>query len=224
VVVGQRIEQIGPLRRLFRAVCSGPAGETRGIRMKDGANFVEVTMYQRILVPLDGSEHAESALSLACTLASMSDAEITLLRVVEYPSEVFSTAVYSRFYPNPLADPGLDEKMRAKKVAIKRRVKDYLEDLASSIETITPKVLIEIQDGPVVDAILSSIAKLEIDLVVMSTTGEDRNPWMMGAIANRILREAQVPVIFMREGSDDSVPDGSSLQRLSLQKVSYVNG
>jgi nucleotide-binding universal stress UspA family protein len=175
-------------------------------------------MVRRILVPLDGSEHAESVLSLACTLASTSDAEITLLRVVEYSSDVFSSVGYSRFYPNPLAEPGLAEKMRAKKEAVNSRVKGYLQRLASSIETSAPKVSIEIQEGPVVDAILNSIKELEIDWIVMSTTGEDRNPWMMGAIANRILREAQVPVVLWRKETGGSVPDLSSLQNIPLQK------
>jgi hypothetical protein len=52
----------------------------------------------------------------------------------------------------------------------------------------------------------------------MSTTGEDRNPWMMGAIANRILREAQVPVVLWRKETGGSVPDLSSLQNIPLQK------
>lgn len=176
-------------------------------------------MYQRILVPLDGSEHAESALSLASTLASSYDAEIILLRVVEYPFEVYASAVYSRFYPHPLASPGLDEKTRAKKEVIYNRVKGYLERISSRIKTSTPKVMIEIQEGPVVDGILSSIAELEIDLVVMSTTGEDRNPLMLGAIANRILREAKVPVVLMRTGSRNPVHVPSNLQRKTSQKT-----
>lgn len=172
-------------------------------------------MVQRILILLDGSEQAESALPLACTIARMSDAEIALLRIVEYPSDVFSGTVHFRFYPNPVADAGLNEKIQAKKEAIRRSVAGYLERLAASIETSTPKVFIEIREGPIVDAILSSIQELEIDLIVMSTTGEHRNPWMVGAIANRILREAQVPVILMRKEPCGSGPDHSNLQECS---------
>jgi nucleotide-binding universal stress UspA family protein len=137
---------------------------------------------------------------------------------VEYPSELYSGTVYSGLYPNPVAEPGLDERIRAKKEALHRQAKGYLERLAASIEISTPKVFFEIQVGPVVDAILTSIENLKIDLIVMSTTGEDRNPWMMGAIANRILREAKVPVILMRTEPGGSVPDRSSLQNVPLQK------
>lgn len=169
-------------------------------------------MCQRILVPLDGSQRAETALSLACTLASVNDAEITVLRVLEYPSEL-----YSSFYPNLPADPALDEKIRLKKETIHSSVKGYLEHLASSAEN-RRNVSYEIQEGPVVDAILNTAQKLKIDLIVMSSIGNDQNIWMVGCIASRILREAQVPVILMRDGSGSSVPDSSFIQKTPLEK------
>lgn len=170
-------------------------------------------MYQRILVPLDGSEQAESALPLACTLASINDAEINLMRVVEYPYEM-----YSRCDSYTLADPRRAEKMRAEKEPFCGEAEDYLKRLASSVERTVSKVFIEVQECPVVDSILSTTEKLKIDLIIMSTVGQNRSPWMMGAITNRILREAEVPVILMRKGSGGSVPDGSPRQRTSLQK------
>jgi nucleotide-binding universal stress UspA family protein len=170
-------------------------------------------MYRRILVPLDGSEQAESVLPLACALANMGDAEITLLRVVEYPYEV-----YSRFNLHPLADPGLAAKLQTEKDAINRRVAGYLERLASRVEKTVSKVFFEVQEGPVVDTILDFAEKSEVDLIVMSTSGQDRSSWMMGAIANRILHEAQVPVILMRLDPYCSIPDHSNLQRISSQK------
>lgn len=174
-------------------------------------------MYKRILVPLDGSRHAESAISLAYTLTRGSDSEIILLYVMEYPSELISNSAYCMFYPNPTGDPGLDEKICQKKEAIHSKVKSYLEELVSSIETSEHKVSIEIQDGPVVHAILSSIVNLEIDLIIMSTIGEGRNQWMMGATANRILREAQVPVLLVREEPDGPTPNRSNLMGSSGQ-------
>jgi nucleotide-binding universal stress UspA family protein len=169
-------------------------------------------MVQRILVPLDGSKHAESVLPLACTLASNSNAEITLLRVVEYPIEV-----YSRFNSYPLADLGLADKLQAEKDAIRSRIEGEIKRLASSLEWTRTKVFAEVQEGPVVDTILSFVEKSNIDVIVMSTAGHDRSPAMMGAIANRILREAQVPVILMRVEPGSSVPDRSFLLGKSLQ-------
>jgi nucleotide-binding universal stress UspA family protein len=176
-------------------------------------------MYQKILVPLDGSKQAESALLLASKLARISNAEITLLRVVEYPFEI-----YSKCEPNPFVHPSRpDEKLLAEKDAFCREAENYLKQLASIVEMTVPNVSIEIQECPVVDAILSTAAKSEIDLIVMSTIGQDHNTWMMGATTNRILREAPLPVILIRKESWVSVPDRSPQQEISMQKEAWVH-
>ena len=175
-------------------------------------------MVQKILVPVDGSKQAETAFSLACSLTNFKDAEITLLRVVEYPFDVFSSDMDPRTYPNTHLDPNLVKKIEAKKETIHKRVEDYLEGLAGSVENRQRKVSIEIQEGPVVDAILSAIEKLEINMIVMSSTGNHQNNWMMGSIASRILREAQIPVILMRDEPENLTRNKSSVKRPSLER------
>jgi nucleotide-binding universal stress UspA family protein len=171
-------------------------------------------MYQRILVPLDGSKQAESALPLAGRLARIYNAEITLLRVVEYPFEM-----YARCASNTLHDPSRpDAKLQAEKVTFCREAEDYLKQLTSIMEMTVSQVAIEVQECPVVDAILSTAEKARIDLIVMSTVGQDDNQWMMGAITNRILREAPVPVILIRKEPSGSVPDRLRQQRKSIQE------
>ena len=176
-------------------------------------------MYQRILVPLDGSKQAESVLPLAGKLARIYNAEIKLLRVVEYPFEM-----YSKCQSNGLNFPTqTNEKLQAKKAAFCKDAEDYLKRLASTIEMTVSQVSIEVQECPVIDAILNTIEKSRIDLIVMSTVGQDDNPWMMGAIANRILREAQVPVILIRKGSYSSAPDRPGQQGTPVQKEVWVH-
>lgn len=176
-------------------------------------------MYQRILVPLDGSKRAESALPLAGKLARIYNAEITLLRVVEYPFEM-----YSRCDSNTHNDPSpTDEKLQKEKNAFCMDAEDYLKQLASMMGMTVSQVSIEIQECPVVDAILNTTEKSRIDLIVMSTVGQDDNPWMMGAITNRILREAPVPVILIRQGSYGSAPDRTRQQETAIQKEVWVH-
>lgn len=176
-------------------------------------------MYQRILVPLDGSKQAESALPLAGKLARIYNAEITLLRVVEYPFEIYSNCQSNRLNDHIQAN----EKLQAEKDAFYRNVEDYLKQLASIIEMTVSQVSIEVQECPVVDAILGITEKSRIDLIVMSTVGQDDNPWMMGAITNRILREAPVPVILIRKGSYSSDPDHPRQQGTTVQKEVWVH-
>jgi len=170
-------------------------------------------MYHKILVPLDGSKQAEFALRLASKLARISNAEITLLRVLEYPYEMYSACDPSTFMN--LDQP--DEKLLAEKATFCGEAEAYLNSLASIVEMTVSKVSIEVQECPVVDTILSTVEKSKIDLIVMSTVGQDRNPWLMGSVTNRILREAPVPVILIREEAYGSVPDRSGQQITSMQ-------
>jgi nucleotide-binding universal stress UspA family protein len=170
-------------------------------------------MYHKILVPLDGSKQAESALHLAGQLAAISNAEITLLRVVEYPYEMYSTCDSSIFM-NPNQP---DEALLAEKATFCREAEDYLKGLASILEMTVSKVSIEVQECPVVDSILNAVEKSKIDLIVMSPVGLDHNPFLMGAVANRILREAPVPVILVRRELYGLIPHHSRQPSTSMQ-------
>ena len=175
-------------------------------------------MYRKILVPLDGSKQAESALPLAGNLARIYNAEITLLRVVEYPFEMYSTCDSSTFV-NPNQP---DEKLLAEKAAFCSKAEDYLKRLAS-MKMAVSQVSIEVQECPVVDAILSTTEKLEIDLIVLSAVGQGQNPWMIGAVANRILREAPVPVILIGKESYSSILDRSRQLSTSMQNEASIH-
>lgn len=176
-------------------------------------------MYQKILVPLDGSKQAESALLLASKLARISNAEITLLRVVEYPFEIYSTRDPHNFL-NPTQS---DQKLLAEKDSFCKEAENYLKQLASIVELSVSNVSTEIQECPVVEAILIMVQKFGIDLIVMSTIGQDNNTWMLGAVANRILREAPVPVILLRKKSWIPLPDLSRYQEVSRQTEAWIH-
>ena len=175
-------------------------------------------MYHKILVPLDGSKQAESALRLASKLARISNAEIILLRVVEYPTEM-----YSRCGSNTLAYPSpFDEKLQMEKDAFCKEAESYLQLLASIAEMTVSKVSIEVQECPVVDAILSATKKSEIDLIVMSTVGQGDNPWRIGAVANRLLRESPVPLVLIGKEPHAPVPEAPRQQGVSRQNDAMI--
>jgi nucleotide-binding universal stress UspA family protein len=176
-------------------------------------------MYQRILVPLDGSKQAESALPLAGKLARIYHAEITLLQVAEYPPEI-----YSKCHPDTIHDlASTNEQLQAEKAAFCKNAADHLKRLASTIEMAVPKVTIDIQECPVVDAILRTVVNSKIDLIVMSTVGQGKTPWMVGSVTNRILRESPVPVILIRKASYGSATDGHLPQSASAQQDAWVH-
>ena len=149
-------------------------------------------MYTRILVPLDGSERSEAILPLVYLLASAESAEVVFLRAAEYPY-----ALYAACYEYPPADPRMAESIQDQKQAIFQGVRDYLERVAAGAAGV--KVRIEVSERPAVEAILEAIACLRVDLVAMSTgVGPG-----VGAIPDRVLQEAKVPVILI---NGDALP------------------
>jgi nucleotide-binding universal stress UspA family protein len=162
---------------------------------------------KRILVPLDGSKLSEEVLPLVRSLIESNNTEIILLRVVEYP--------YTLYYgcdEYPPFDPEQAKIIQDKKRAIYQEVRGYLEQVASPLITDGLTVSVEVCEGQVVESILESAGRLCVDLIVLSACGESgASHIVIGAIADRILREARVQVILVRPVSC-SVVSGASLE------------
>lgn len=152
-------------------------------------------MYERILVPLDGSEIAEKALPIAYTIAKGDNAQVILLRVNEYPLNIYTGAVlFTRL------DPKIMEKIKSKESAIFHKNADYLNRIFSRMEESGLQGKAEIKDGPVVECILDTIVQEEIDLVIMSAHGVgEGSACSIGSVADRVLRESTIPLILVRQ-------------------------
>jgi len=160
-------------------------------------------MYKRILVPLDGSKLSEGVLPLVRTLAEVSKAEVIVLRVAEYPYSLYSSS-----YEYPPSDPDLAKTILEKKREIFQRATSYLERIVSTLKKSGIKATAETCDGPVVESILAATDRLHIDLVMLSPYGQSGyGHWTIGAIADRVLHEARVPVILIRLPSHSLIGD-----------------
>jgi len=175
-------------------------------------------MYKKILVPLDGSKHAEKVLSLACTMAKSNNAEIVLLRIVEYPY-----AMYVGCENYSLLDPEFQKKTEGRKKVICDDLTDYLERIALTLQNDGLRVTAEVCEGPVVETILASIDRFGIDLIAMSTLGDGGgNPWMLGSVADRVLRESTIQVTLVRPDQGDINSDLNQGHNNSITKT--LNG
>lgn len=149
-------------------------------------------MYKKILVPLDGSEIAEASLPLASSLAEINGAEIVLLRVVEYPSDVYT--IYNHLHPN---DPRCEGIIQEKKRGYLAAAEEYLEIIANPLQKAHFSVTSEVWEGPVVEAIQEAAVSMGADLIVMSSHGRSTGSLcgIIGSVANRVLNDSKVPVI-----------------------------
>ncbi len=142
-------------------------------------------MYRKILVPLDGSSFAETALAHARALAQCTGAEIYLVRVAVQP-------IYEYAAPEPVLYQALREDTEAEAAK-------YLERVAADLTAEGFKVTAESCTGPVAETILDYAQEIRADLIVMSTHGRSGLArWFIGSVADKVVRAAILPVLLAR--------------------------
>jgi nucleotide-binding universal stress UspA family protein len=135
------------------------------------------TMYERILVPLDGSERAETALLHAERLASAFGSELLFLWVLAHAA-------------------GDGDSSPAH---------DYLENIRARLEaTGVSGLSLTVAAGDAADAILRVVEEEQVSLVCMSTHGLGGiRRLVLGSVADAVVRRSDVPVLLIRPDEDD---------------------
>jgi nucleotide-binding universal stress UspA family protein len=145
-------------------------------------------MFQRILVPLDGSTRAEQALPVAARLAHASSGTIVFLRVVNLPNQFVSYLDLEPRATQAVIDTQLEE------------AKNYLDHLARSNDLINVHSETEVMVGQPAVNILSIVETRNIDLVVMCSHGyTGMTRWVLGSVAEKVAHHSSVPVLLLRE-------------------------
>lgn len=147
-------------------------------------------MLNRILVPLDGSTLAESALPVAARLARATGGTLLLVRAFQ--------AVLTEFSPMiGVTGAGADEREASAYLA-RVRERDDLRQIA--VETVA-------LGGAVARAIVDAAAAYHADSIVLTTRGRSGvTRRALGSIAEHVVREAPVPVLVLRGTADELRP------------------
>ena len=141
-------------------------------------------MYERILVPTDGSPEVDAVLDHAAGLAATHDADLHVLYVI-------NTAGYAGL-PGDGAVGGLSAMMNEQGETALDRAAERVGD------RLTERVLVE---GTPSEEIIDYAEEADCDLVVMGTHGRggiDR--LLLGSVAERVVRTSPVPVLTVRVG------------------------
>ncbi len=191
-------------------------------------------MLKRILVPLDGSPLAESAMTVAARIAHSSDGTIVLLRVIGVPTTYTPYVYGSDMAQSPeLAQDLMDmEQENAEK---------YLAEIARLDILMGIQVESTVIPGSAGMAIIDTSKEEKVDLVVMSSHGETGFKRLaLGSVTQHVSRHSPVPVLVLQ--GDGSAPlsafpdpkrplrsitalvalDGSELAEASLEPAAYV--
>ncbi len=146
-------------------------------------------MYQRILVPIDGSPTAVAGLKEAMMLAKPSGARLCLMHVVDEVPFALSAEGYAAMSSDVLGL--LKESGEALLAESKRRVE------AEGIPVDT--VLFDSLDGRLSERVADQTGEWGADLIVLGTHGRRGvKRLLLGSDAEQIVRTATVPVLLVR--------------------------
>ena len=150
-------------------------------------------MYDSILVPTDGSEHAERAARHGLALAERFDAAVHVLGVADVDAAA-----------GPFNAGGVDS-------AFVERLEAECESAISAVRELAgPEVPIEtaVVNGDPGEEVLGYVDEAEIDLVAMGTKGRrGLRRFVTGSVTEHVVRGANVPVVTVRTTDADPVTD-----------------
>jgi nucleotide-binding universal stress UspA family protein len=139
-----------------------------------------------VLVPLDGSPVAEAVLPFLRRIAGPLDLDVVLLEVVE-----------------PLAPEVLDGAYVSSEILEARfaEARRYVAACAAELTRAGSRVRTVIRRGLAPTEIVAAARAERADLIAMTTHGRSGlGKLLFGSVAERVLREADVPVLMMRLG------------------------
>ena len=145
-------------------------------------------MYQRILVPVDGSAASERGVHEAICLALAQDARLLFLHVLDEKPLLLEG----------MSQASLDEMLRSMRHAgldLLTKARQAAEKASVHCETL----LREVSGGPIADMIVDQAAQHHCDLIVMGTHGRRGLARMaLGSDAEQVLRSSVLPVLLVR--------------------------
>jgi nucleotide-binding universal stress UspA family protein len=145
-------------------------------------------MYDRILVPTDGSTETERAVEHAAELAAAHDAELHGVYVV-------NSATFAGLHMETSWE-GVDEVLREEGETALERVADIAAEYGVACSS-------RLLDGSPSKCIVEYAEGQDCDLVVMGTHGRggiDR--LLLGSVAEGVVRACSVPVLTVQVGDD----------------------
>ncbi|QLC33041.1 universal stress protein [Halarchaeum sp. CBA1220] len=140
-------------------------------------------MYERILVPTDGSPESERAVEEALDLAALADATVVALYVVD-------TSDYESLPEAKWA--ALRSELESEGERAVEAVAERANEAGVDAETV-------VADGTPHEVILERAKSGDVDAVAMGTHGRSGvERFLLGSVTERVVRESPVPVLVAR--------------------------
>ena len=161
-------------------------------------------MYQRILVPVDGSPTSNAGLAEAIKLAKLTAARMRLLHFINEMPYMMSTEGYSSVAVDMLA-------------SLKEAGTGILEQARIRVEAqgiVVDTVLLDTFGARLCELVVEQVAEWGADVIVLGTHGRRGvRRVLLGSDAEQIVRTATVPVLLIRGKEAELMPENEAILR-----------
>jgi len=152
-----------------------------------------VVRYRRLLVPLDGSPQAETALPIAARIAAAHESELIVAHVVP-------VAELTQIGPLEAEDIELTDRLRRRNERVARTYFDRLRGQLSAGHTKVRVILL--QGGDVASGLAGLAAREQVELVVLAAHGRSGRLHMpCGGVTAELIARSSVPLLVVRSRS-----------------------
>jgi nucleotide-binding universal stress UspA family protein len=160
--------------------------------------------YNTILVPHDGSEMSDKALSHAIYLSNMSGAEIVILHVLEDIRHIDSTAVLATSKEGKEGAGEAKDIEKSKKqdyeIKVEGEVKQMIEEKMRFCKQagVKSQLSYKIQTGKAVDEIIKMCEDVNVDLIVIASSRKPSlTTRLLGSTSRKVIDSIEKPVLII---------------------------
>jgi nucleotide-binding universal stress UspA family protein len=140
-------------------------------------------MIQKILLPIDDSEHSQKTIQYASDLAKLSQAAIVVMHAFQIP--IFrkrGTAAVEDF-----------------KISLEEEARELVAEVAAELQNQGLNASALVVEGSAAEAILQAVETDQPDLIVMGSRGGGGLPGLnLGSVAERVVRRSPAPVLVVK--------------------------
>ncbi|HEV3029299.1 MAG TPA: universal stress protein [Planctomycetota bacterium] len=139
-------------------------------------------MFERILVPLDGSPRAELILNQVARILRREDSELLFVRTV-----------------SPIADLHQSGEKESSMDTARHAAEQYIKDLVARFKERGAHARGRVLVGSAPETILAVAEEEGSTMIAMTTHGRTGiSRWLMGSVAEKVVRASSVPVLLIR--------------------------
>ena len=139
-------------------------------------------LFEKILVPLDGSEHSLKALEQAIQIAKRFDGEIVLIHM-------YSITVF-KLTPSQINEYILELRKAGENILAEGKKRVYAEGVP--VEAV-------LKEGHIVEGIVKASTEGDFDLIVMGARGLSKlKEMLLGSVSHGVTLHASCPVLIVK--------------------------